>query len=205
MPRAGARGRGRPPAVGSAAGRGPQRAGPRRPDEPHRRAATVCTPTGIDVGKRKNILPLVDLCRGLYDNPTVTTWLEAFRMALTLRARTQVAATPTRRGTGYSPPCRPTPTTLWPPSSRRRAPADTAVAPPAHAVMTVHRAKGNEFDTVVLPVRQRLELRLRVRGRQASLRRHHSPATRAAPAALKGLPLLMVPHLRRQRGWALRG
>ena len=112
--------------------------------------AAVCTPTGIDVGRRKNILPLVDVCRGLYDSPTVSTWLEAFRMALTLRG--ELKWRPLRRDAVWLLAAMPGDTDdhLAALLATARARGQRSRAP-AHAVMTVHRAKGNEYDTVVLP------------------------------------------------------
>jgi DNA helicase-2/ATP-dependent DNA helicase PcrA len=112
--------------------------------------AAVCTPTGIDVGRRKNILPLVDVCRGLYDSPTVSTWLKAFRMALKLRG--ELKWRPLRRDAVWLLAAMPSDTDdhLAALLATARARGQRSRAP-AHAVMTVHRAKGNEYDTVVLP------------------------------------------------------
>lgn len=110
----------------------------------------VCTSAGIVVGKRKNILPLVDVCRPLYDRPTVGTWLEAFRAAVARRA--ELKWQPLRRDAVWLLAAMPGDTddhvaallaTARAHGQRSRA--------PKQAVMTVHRAKGNEYDTVVLP------------------------------------------------------
>lgn len=120
------------------------------PESRVRELTAVCTSTGIVVGRRKNILPLVDVCRPLYDSPTVTTWLEVFRMALTLRA--ELKWQPLRRDAVWLLAAMPGDTDdhLAALLATARAYAQRSRAP-KQAVMTVHRAKGNEYDNVVLP------------------------------------------------------
>lgn len=112
--------------------------------------ATVCTVDGIDAGKRKNILPLVELCRPLYVSPTVSTWLRAFGGAV--HHRTSLGWRVLRGDAAWLLAATPTdtddPLAALLATARARAQRTRA---PDRAVMTVHRAKGNEFDTVVLP------------------------------------------------------
>lgn len=124
--------------------------GPGVPESRVNELAAVCTATGINVGKRKNILPLVDICRPLYIDPTVSTWLEAFRSAITRRARLKWR--PLRRDAAWLLAATPgnTDDPLAALLATARAYGQRSRAP-RQAVMTVHRAKGNEYDTVVLP------------------------------------------------------
>ncbi len=110
----------------------------------------MCTSTGIDVGKHKNILPLVDVCRTLYADPTAGGWLRAFNAAVV--ARKDLGWRPLRRDAtrllAGTPPNAKDPLAALLAVARARS---QKVRPPDRAVMTVHRAKGSEFDTVVLP------------------------------------------------------
>jgi hypothetical protein len=110
----------------------------------------VCTADGINLGKRTLIAPLVELCNPLYETPTASVWLTAFGSALASRQRLNwrvirrdaawlLAATPTDGDDLIGGLLA---------TSRARA---RTVKRPSTAVMTVHRAKGSEFDCVVLP------------------------------------------------------
>jgi len=110
----------------------------------------VCTPTGIDAGKRKNILPLVDCCRPLYDDPTPATWLRAFNAAIVRRK--PLGWRPLRRDAARLLAGTPVDADDLLAGLLAAARARSQkVRPPDQAVMTVHRAKGSEFDSVVLP------------------------------------------------------
>jgi DNA helicase-2/ATP-dependent DNA helicase PcrA len=112
--------------------------------------ATVCTSAGIRAGKRKNILPLVNVCRALYASPTVSSWLAAFRTAL--ERRDELGWRPLRRDAAWLLAAMPGDTDdhLAALLATARAHAQRSRGP-SQAVMTVHRAKGSEFDTVVIP------------------------------------------------------
>lgn len=124
--------------------------GPGMPKSRVTELAAVCTSDGIAAGRRKNILPLVDICRPLYESPTVSTWLQAFACAL--ERRTELGWRPLRRDATWLLAATPVDTDdhLAALLATARAHGHRARAP-AQAVMTVHRAKGSEFDTVVLP------------------------------------------------------
>jgi hypothetical protein len=124
--------------------------GPGIPQSKVDELAAVCTRNGIDAGKRKNILPLIDLCRPLYTDPTPATWLNAFAAAV--NARDALGWRPLRRDATWllattSAEVEDLRESLML-AARRRSRLGRL---PARAVMTVHRAKGAEFDTVVLP------------------------------------------------------
>jgi DNA helicase-2/ATP-dependent DNA helicase PcrA len=112
--------------------------------------AAVCRSAGIRAGKRRNILPLVNVCRALYASPTVSTWLAAFRTAL--ERRDELGWRPLRRDAAWLLAAMPGDTDdhLAALLATARAHAQRSRAP-SQAVMTVHRAKKSEFDSVVLP------------------------------------------------------
>jgi DNA helicase-2/ATP-dependent DNA helicase PcrA len=110
----------------------------------------VCTADGIDVGKRRLIKPLADLCRPLYEDPSAGTWLEAFGNAVTQRNALGwriirgnpawlLAAVPADSDDLMS--------ALQATAEARRK---TVTRPPV-AAMTVHRAKGSECRSTALP------------------------------------------------------
>jgi hypothetical protein len=109
----------------------------------------VCTPGGIEAGKRKNILPLVDICRPLYEDPTPATWLRAFNAAIVRRK--QLGWRALRRDATRLLAGTPVDDDLLAGLLATARARSQKVQPPDRAVMTVHRAKGSEFDTVVLP------------------------------------------------------
>ncbi len=112
--------------------------------------AAVCTSDGINPGKRKNILPLVDVCRPLYERPAVSVWLKAFACAV--EHRSELGWRPVRGDATWLLAATSTDTedhlAALLATSRARG---LRMRAPSQAVMTVHRAKGSEFDTVVLP------------------------------------------------------
>jgi hypothetical protein len=112
--------------------------------------ARVCTAQGIELGKRTLIAPLVALCRPLYVTPTASAWLTAFGSALANRE--SLKWRPIRRDAAWllaaTPPDTQDLVSGLLATSRARS---RTVKRPRTAVMTVHRAKGSEFDCVVLP------------------------------------------------------
>jgi hypothetical protein len=115
-----------------------------------RKLKAICTSTGIQTGRHQTILPLIDACRPIYEQATVTAWLRALRHVLAHHAA--IGWRPIRRD-----PARllyataedtDDPLTALQAAARVRA---TRSRPSHRAVMTIHRAKGAEFGTVVLP------------------------------------------------------
>ena len=110
----------------------------------------VCTPDGIELGRRTLIAPLAELCRPLYETPTASAWLTAFGTALA--NRDGLKWRPIRRDAAWLLAATPTDAEdligALLATSRARS---RTVKRPSTAVMTVHRAKGSEFDCVVLP------------------------------------------------------
>jgi hypothetical protein len=115
-----------------------------------RELRAVCTPAGIELGRRARIKPLVDLCRPLYEDPTAASWVRAFGNAVTERASLDwriIRRYPAWLLAAVSSEADDLLGALQATAEARR---ETVRRPPA-AVMTVHRAKGSECDTVALP------------------------------------------------------
>jgi DNA helicase-2/ATP-dependent DNA helicase PcrA len=110
----------------------------------------VCTTGGVELGRRTRIKALVELCRPLYKEPTAATWLRAFQNAVTDHA--SLGWRIIRRYPAWLLAAVPAEAEDLLLALQATAEARTqTVRPPSAAVMTVHRAKGSECDTVALP------------------------------------------------------
>jgi hypothetical protein len=111
----------------------------------------VCTADGVDLGRRTRIATLAGYCEPLYTEPTLTRWLEVLRRCLV--DHKDLDWRPVQRGPLHllyvlrvGPDADPL-DALSELARLRRGKNYT----PKRAAMTVHRAKGQEFHTVVIP------------------------------------------------------
>lgn len=121
--------------------------------KPYReQVAEICTSEGVEVGTKKKIIPFSRICERLYRDPSLGTWLASLRQVLSgdhgikgwkvLRGDQIYLLGRLRPGPDDDP------SALLHYESR----AWTAVRPaPERGFMSIHKAKGLEFDAVALP------------------------------------------------------
>lgn len=111
----------------------------------------VCTPAGVHLGRRTRIRPLAERCEPIFAEPTLACWLDVLRRCLT--DHKLLDWRPVRRGPlmllyALRIELDADPLNALTQLARGRRRLATA---PRRAVMTIHRAKGRQFDTVVIP------------------------------------------------------
>jgi DNA helicase-2/ATP-dependent DNA helicase PcrA len=111
--------------------------------------ARACHAEGIELGRRKRLAPLAEVCAPLFSEPSVGGFISAFRHAVT--SRKELGWMPVRRDATFL-------MLSIPPQSEDPILALSAMAQahrsrtgPLQKVMTVHKSKGREFHTVLLP------------------------------------------------------
>lgn len=111
----------------------------------------VCTAAGIELGSKKKIAELAGLCGGLYEEPTVDRWLSCLRRVLdgehglswkVFRRDQLYLLAALHPGDGESP------LALLHQESQARS---ARRRKPTRGFMTIHKAKGLEFDSVIVP------------------------------------------------------
>lgn len=109
----------------------------------------ACHSEGVDLSGRKRLVPLAEVCAPLFTEPTVSGFLRAFTAAV--GSRHDLGWKPVRRDATFL-------MLAIPPESEDPLLALGAMAQahrsregPRSRVMTLHKSKGREFDTVVLP------------------------------------------------------
>jgi hypothetical protein len=115
----------------------------------HDQLGRACRQDGIDLRRRSRLRPLAAICEPLYASPTVAGFLRAFTLAVA--QRDQIGWRPVRRDATYlllSIPsdCEDPILALSALAQQQRTRRG-----PLTKIMTVHRAKGREFEAVVLP------------------------------------------------------
>lgn len=114
-----------------------------------RQLAEICRPNGIVVGKKKRIAALARICELVYTTPDVHGFLSAFRLALERRA--DLHWTPVKRDSTYLLAGIPAGADDPRLAVQALAHARRGASGPRAKFMTVHKAKGREYDAVVLP------------------------------------------------------
>jgi hypothetical protein len=111
--------------------------------------ARACHSEGIDLARRKRLIPLAEVCAPLFANPSVGGFISAFRQAVL--SRDELGWKPVRRDATML-------ISVLSPDSEDPILALGAIAQthrsrrgPLQKVMTLHKSKGREFHTVLLP------------------------------------------------------
>lgn len=112
----------------------------------------ICQPDGVVTGKKVKVLGLARLCERLYESPTPSEWLRCLRKVLDgehgvdswslLRGDPIYLLARLHPGEGDDPMA------LLHAEARAR---DAARKAPKRGFMTIHKAKGLEFDAVAIP------------------------------------------------------
>jgi DNA helicase-2/ATP-dependent DNA helicase PcrA len=121
--------------------------------KPYREQVTeICQPDGVVTGTKQKILGLARLCERLYENPTTSEWLSCLRKVLDgehgVDSWRVLRSDPIYLLTRLYPGTQDDPVALLHGEARAR---DAARKAPKNGFMTIHKAKGLEFDTVAIP------------------------------------------------------
>jgi UvrD-like helicase family protein len=111
--------------------------------------ARACHADGVDLAGRKRLVPLARACDAIYAEPTVRGFLRSFAVALA--TRNDLGWNSIRRDATYLLASIPPETEDPILALGAQAQAHRSRVGPRSKVMTVHKAKGREYDTVVLP------------------------------------------------------
>jgi hypothetical protein len=114
--------------------------------------AEICQPDGVITGARKKILPLARLCEHLYQTPTTAEWLRCLRRVMGgehgVESWKILRGDPLYLLARLHPSETDDPLALLHGEARAR---DAARKAPQRGFMTIHKAKGLEFETVAIP------------------------------------------------------
>jgi UvrD-like helicase C-terminal domain/UvrD/REP helicase N-terminal domain len=111
--------------------------------------ARACHADGVGLAGRKRLVPLARACDAIYAEPTVRGFLRSFVAALAIRD--DLGWSSIRRDSTYLLASIPPETEDPILALGAQAHAHRSRVGPRSKVMTVHKAKGREYDTVVLP------------------------------------------------------
>lgn len=121
--------------------------------KPYRdQAKEICTAEGVRTGTKRKILRFAELCKALYADPTAAQWLRCLRGVLTgahgIDGWRVLRGDPLYLLARLRPRVDDDPGALLHVEARAR---DAIRAAPQNGFMTIHKAKGLEFETVALP------------------------------------------------------
>jgi DNA helicase-2/ATP-dependent DNA helicase PcrA len=121
--------------------------------KPYReQVSQICQPDGVVIGKRQKVLGLARLCERLYERPTTAQWLWCLRKVLAgahgVDSWRFLRGDPLYLLARLHPGEADDPLALLHAEARAR---DATRKAPKRGFMTIHKAKGLEFDAVAIP------------------------------------------------------
>lgn len=111
--------------------------------------ARACHSEGIDLGRRKRLAPLAEVCAPLFSDPSVGGFISAFSQAVT--SRKELGWKPVRRDATFLMLAIPSHSEDPILALGAMAQAHRSHRGTLQKVMTLHKSKGREFHTVLIP------------------------------------------------------